>query len=293
MQTLAERIITARKEKGYTQEQLATLLNVSRPTISHWENGRVLPDVEMLRLLSSTLETDFLSDAVPLSYDAQNNAPTPPVDTVPTTVQKEADLSKPLNKTWLYVVLAALLLLIIGSIYIFSTRNKAESTPQAGAVSASQAPQTQTEPPKASENKQTETELFIASCERTPVEGQAFVQISTAENPLHPAFLPDSDTPFWLHTVTAEETNGVAFTIEKVSEVFFSQGSKVSARDYAPGDLDWGKGEMRPNIPLHYGGGFPVQDLEGLGIVISGTDANKNALTFSHYVVLSNETKEN
>ena len=52
MSTFRAQLIAARKAKGYTQEKLAELMNVSRPTISHWENGRALPDLELLGQLS-------------------------------------------------------------------------------------------------------------------------------------------------------------------------------------------------------------------------------------------------
>ena len=35
----------ARNEKGLTQEQAAGLLNVSRQTISNWENNKSYPDI--------------------------------------------------------------------------------------------------------------------------------------------------------------------------------------------------------------------------------------------------------
>lgn len=37
-----------RKEKGLTQEQLAETLNVSRRTVSRWETGSNLPDLDLL-----------------------------------------------------------------------------------------------------------------------------------------------------------------------------------------------------------------------------------------------------
>ncbi len=37
-----------RKEKGLTQEQLAEQLNVSRRTVSRWETGTNLPDLDIL-----------------------------------------------------------------------------------------------------------------------------------------------------------------------------------------------------------------------------------------------------
>ena len=45
-------IAALRKEKGMTQEQLGEKLGVTNKTISRWETGTYLPDVEMLSLLS-------------------------------------------------------------------------------------------------------------------------------------------------------------------------------------------------------------------------------------------------
>lgn len=45
-------IAVLRKEKGLTQEQLGEKLDVTNKTISRWENGNYMPDVEMLSLLS-------------------------------------------------------------------------------------------------------------------------------------------------------------------------------------------------------------------------------------------------
>ena len=45
-------IAALRKEKGLTQEQLGEKLGVTNKTISRWENGNYMPDVEMLSLLS-------------------------------------------------------------------------------------------------------------------------------------------------------------------------------------------------------------------------------------------------
>ena len=45
-------IAALRKEKSLTQEQLGKKLGVTNKTISRWENGNYMPDVEMLSLLS-------------------------------------------------------------------------------------------------------------------------------------------------------------------------------------------------------------------------------------------------
>lgn len=58
----AEKLITLRKSREMTQEQLADFLNVSRQSISKWENGQSIPDVEKLVELSKTFDvtTDYL-----------------------------------------------------------------------------------------------------------------------------------------------------------------------------------------------------------------------------------------
>lgn len=50
---LSEQIRSRRKDKGLSQEDLASLIYVSRQTISNWENGRTYPDIESLLLLSA------------------------------------------------------------------------------------------------------------------------------------------------------------------------------------------------------------------------------------------------
>ncbi len=48
-----------RKEKDLTQEQLAETLNVSRRTVSRWETGTNLPDMDILIELSDLYEVDL------------------------------------------------------------------------------------------------------------------------------------------------------------------------------------------------------------------------------------------
>ena len=45
-------IAALRKEKGLTQEKLGEKLGVTNKTVSRWENGNYMPDIEMLSLLS-------------------------------------------------------------------------------------------------------------------------------------------------------------------------------------------------------------------------------------------------
>ena len=61
MTSFGEQLIAARKAKGYTQEQLAEKLLVSRTTISRWESGKIMPDIDTIKLLSKELDFNFFT----------------------------------------------------------------------------------------------------------------------------------------------------------------------------------------------------------------------------------------
>lgn len=48
-----------RKQKGLTQEQIAEKLNVSNRTVSRWENGNNMPDLDILIEISDYYEVDL------------------------------------------------------------------------------------------------------------------------------------------------------------------------------------------------------------------------------------------
>lgn len=60
-----------RKERKLTQEQMASLLGISRQAVSNWENDRNLPDIEMLILMSQTFHISL--DELILGGHEMNN----------------------------------------------------------------------------------------------------------------------------------------------------------------------------------------------------------------------------
>ena len=60
MNHIGKRLNAARKARGLTQDQLAAQMNVSRSTISHWENDQAEPDLDSLRRLSALLGENLL-----------------------------------------------------------------------------------------------------------------------------------------------------------------------------------------------------------------------------------------
>lgn len=59
---LADKIIELRKKCGYSQEELANLVNVSRQAISKWETAQSVPDLDKIIALSKifSVSTDYL-----------------------------------------------------------------------------------------------------------------------------------------------------------------------------------------------------------------------------------------
>lgn len=54
--TLGEKIKSARKAKGFTQRQLADLVNAKHNSVSDWEKGKSKPDPDTIELLCGALE---------------------------------------------------------------------------------------------------------------------------------------------------------------------------------------------------------------------------------------------
>ncbi len=59
---LADKIISLRKQKGWSQEELAAQMDVSRQSVSKWESGASVPDIDKILLLSKIfgITTDYL-----------------------------------------------------------------------------------------------------------------------------------------------------------------------------------------------------------------------------------------
>ena len=56
---LSEKIMLLRKEKGMTQEELASICNVSRQSISKWEADIALPETEKLLILGEAFQVSM------------------------------------------------------------------------------------------------------------------------------------------------------------------------------------------------------------------------------------------
>ena len=59
---LADKIIRLRKKNGWSQEELADKMNVSRQAVSKWESAQSIPDLEKILQLGTLfgVTTDYL-----------------------------------------------------------------------------------------------------------------------------------------------------------------------------------------------------------------------------------------
>ena len=62
--TFGEKLRNARKEAGFSQEQLAEKLSVSRSAVAKWETDNGMPDVGNLKAIATLLNVsiDYLLD---------------------------------------------------------------------------------------------------------------------------------------------------------------------------------------------------------------------------------------
>ena len=91
---LADKIITLRKKAGWSQEELASQLGVTRQSVSKWEGAQSVPDIDKILQLSCLfgVTTDYLlkDDAAEPEYTEDDTSPLPRV----TLTQAEDYLTK-------------------------------------------------------------------------------------------------------------------------------------------------------------------------------------------------------
>lgn len=99
-----ERLRDARKKAGLTQDQVAEKVMVSRVTVSHWENGKSLPDIASLINLSNLYQIS-LDELLKGDPKMENK------------VKKDA---KDLQNNQKLILTTGILCVIVGIIYVSS-----------------------------------------------------------------------------------------------------------------------------------------------------------------------------
>lgn len=117
---LADKIITNRKKNGWSQEEFAEKMNVSRQAVSKWEQGQSVPDLDKILLMASIfgVTTDYLlKDDVELTSD---NATSDADYTVRRVSLIEAnDFLEIKEKTRFSIAIATVICIVATSIFLW------------------------------------------------------------------------------------------------------------------------------------------------------------------------------
>ena len=120
---LNENIKAFRKSKGLSQQELAVKLNVVRQTVSKWEQGRSVPDSDMLISLSEVLE-------IPVSTLLGETVIETEVDSLKAISEKLEVINLQLAQRkatgrkivrWLLISLCAIIVMIFAALIIWSS----------------------------------------------------------------------------------------------------------------------------------------------------------------------------
>ena len=266
MKPLNQRISEARKALGMTQEQVAESMNVSRQTVSHWENGRMQPDEEA---------TKQLFDLLKLEIEEPENQ----------NAKQPSRTGWKLALAFLCGVLATLLV-VYGIVPLFAK----EAEPVVGST----ADETAVDIPQ------------MLSATDHPVEwyqqpavneaGKAYVKLTALQSPVKLTVQEEEPQSYrWNIVYTFEEVNGIPFTVTRMTEMFFDSegnvvhpwvmGSDEFAGFFQESTLVSGKN-------YGYNIGRSLSSDIAYAVVMEGVDANGNELAFPLYIPLSQETEK-
>ena len=120
---LNENIKAFRKSKGLSQQELAVKLNVVRQTVSKWEQGRSVPDSDMLISLSEVLEipvSTLLGETVIETEVDGLNAISEKLEVINLQLAQRKATGRKIVR-WLLISLCAIIVMIFAALIIWSS----------------------------------------------------------------------------------------------------------------------------------------------------------------------------
>ena len=119
---LSDKLIELRKEKGWSQEDFAEKLDVSRQAISRWENGSALPDAQNILRISKlfSVSADYL-----LNDDHEGEREIPASDVL--TEETAPLVQKKKFPYWWLITAACFVILTVCIIYILKISGEVHS----------------------------------------------------------------------------------------------------------------------------------------------------------------------
>ncbi len=115
---LGEKLIALRKENGWSQEDFAEKMEISRQAISRWENGTALPDAQNILRISKLFHVtaDYL-----LNDDCEGETDIPMTETA--TEETKPLVRKKKHLRW--CLIPAICLILLAAYFVMETVNPA------------------------------------------------------------------------------------------------------------------------------------------------------------------------
>jgi len=265
MTPFSEQLISARKTAGWTQEQLAEQMHVSRQTVSHWETGRAVPDDETLARLRKLLN---------LPEETAEPSPVKPVSPV----------------LWLLpVLIAAIGLCIFCGVFLQQPDVPAAAPQITAEPQATMAPPTQ-EPILPADYP---LEWYLNPAPNAD-SSRAYVELVPRKTPVRLENLTISEDPMWPVGFDIVEKNGVSFTIDKISLIHFAKdGTQLASEVYAARDLrEFMNDVLADGNISEWNNLTSLYEASYYCMAVEGTDAGGNKLAFGNAIELINEMEE-
>lgn len=121
-----EKMINTRKEIGFSQEDVAELIGVSRQTISAWESGKSLPTIDNITKLANLFKISIED----LTFSTKKGIDT--INQTSTIEPKTLTKKKSIKKFIIILIITAILITLIPpikrGIYYLVLQNKLEET---------------------------------------------------------------------------------------------------------------------------------------------------------------------
>lgn len=287
MKPLHEQIQEARMNARFTQEKLGEQLGVTRQTISSWECQKSQPDMDSVIKIASILNCEFYLDGDmvigPRRKEEQTEAPQghQPHDE-PSTITQHGRKKRILPLLISFIAGALVVFLLMQFIVPLFNRPEAE----VAGYSIYNGPGKGVTGP--------ETIVWFQQKE-TPVPGKPYVEISFSENICYAGSDPDFENGYgWNYTVYLTEYNGYDFYPETFEKYMFTTESHSGHNVRTADDMTvwWGESVIPARGQRCVSSGEPLQDVIGLGVKVTGKDANGEYMEFYGYMEYSQEIKE-
>ena len=286
MYKLGEQIAQARKSAIITQEKLADELGLTRQAISSWERDNSQPDIDMVIKLSRILNYRFMiENNVYLGIMSEEEAAEGTLDQDPSSGINTATQhgKKKSLIPWIISFIAGALVVFLLMQFVVPLFNQPEVV-SGYSINNGHAPGV-TGP---------ETVVWFQQKE-TPVPGKPYVEISFSENVCYAMADPDFENGYgWNYTVYLTEYNGYDFYPETFEKYMFTTESHSAHNVRTADDMTvwWGESKIPARGQRCVSSGEPLQDVIGLGVKVTGKDANGEYMEFYGYMEYSQEIKE-